>query len=72
MVYAKNVSILILVLIGNAKHFQQNFKNWTSGNHEVDKLIQKTQLKAKVSHEMLVWIEYDRFENIEFLIKGGF
>ncbi|CAB4426649.1 unnamed protein product [Rhizophagus irregularis] len=56
----------------NAKHFQQNFKNWTSGNHKVDKLIQKTQLKAKVSHEMLEWIEYDRFENIEFLTKGGF
>ncbi|GBC33770.1 kinase-like domain-containing protein [Rhizophagus irregularis DAOM 181602=DAOM 197198] len=54
MVYAKNVSILILVLIGNAKHFQQNFKNWTSGNHEVDKLIQKTQLKAKIETHMIL------------------
>src|SRR4051794_17124409 len=33
----------------NAKYFQQNFKNWTSGNHEVDKLILKAQLKAKNS-----------------------
>src|SRR5687768_11661818 len=31
-----------------AKYFQQNFKNWTSGNHEVDKVIQKAQLSAKI------------------------
>ncbi|EXX70517.1 hypothetical protein RirG_086690 [Rhizophagus irregularis DAOM 197198w] len=56
----------------NAKHFQQNFKNWTSGNNEVDKFIQKTQLKAKYHEEILEWIEYDRFENVEYLAKGGF
>ncbi|RGB43445.1 kinase-like domain-containing protein [Rhizophagus diaphanus] len=56
----------------NSKNFQQNFKNWTSGNHEVDKFIQKTQLKAKQSDEVLEWIEYDRFENVEYLAKGGF
>ena len=56
----------------NAKHFQQNFKNWTSGNHNVDKFIQKTQLKAKNNMEVLEWIEYDRFENVEYLAKGGF
>ncbi|GET66327.1 kinase-like domain-containing protein [Rhizophagus irregularis DAOM 181602=DAOM 197198] len=52
--------------------FQQNFKNWTSGNHEVDKFIQKVQLKAKDYHDVLEWIEYDRFENVEHLAKGGF
>src|SRR5690349_17261192 len=31
----------------NAKHFQQNFKNWTSGNHDIDEFIQNSQLKAK-------------------------
>src|SRR5581483_5990254 len=31
----------------NSKHFQQNFKNWTSGNSDVDKLIQESQLNAK-------------------------
>ena len=56
----------------NAKNFQQNFKNWTSGNNEVDKFIQKTQLKAKEYREILEWIEYDRFENVEYLAKGGF
>ncbi|GBC18931.1 kinase-like domain-containing protein [Rhizophagus irregularis DAOM 181602=DAOM 197198] len=52
--------------------FQQNFKNWTSGNNEVDKFIQKIQLKAKRYKEILEWIEYDRFENVEYLAKGGF
>ncbi|GBC18495.1 kinase-like domain-containing protein [Rhizophagus irregularis DAOM 181602=DAOM 197198] len=52
--------------------FQQNFKNWTSGNNEVDKFIQKTQLKAEYYKEILEWIEYDRFENVEYLAKGGF
>ncbi|RGB43422.1 kinase-like domain-containing protein, partial [Rhizophagus diaphanus] len=51
---------------------QQNFKNWTSGNHEVDKFIQETQLKTKHFTDVLEWIEYDRFENVEYLAKGGF
>ncbi|GES97184.1 kinase-like domain-containing protein [Rhizophagus clarus] len=52
--------------------FQQNFKNWTSGNIEVDEFIQKSQLKAKNVTQILEWIEYDRFENVEYLAKGGF
>src|SRR5581483_11246935 len=52
--------------------FKQNFQNWTSGNHIVDKFIQKIQLKATWPHEVIEWIEYDRFENVEYLAKGGF
>ena len=52
--------------------FQQNFKNWTSGNHDIDEFIQKAQLKAENTDQIIEWIEYDRFENIEFLAKGGF
>ncbi|PKY43978.1 hypothetical protein RhiirA4_458123 [Rhizophagus irregularis] len=36
------------------------------------KFIQKTQLKATYHSEILEWIEYDRFKNIEYLTKGGF
>jgi len=53
-------------------NFQQNFQNWTSGNHDVDKFIQKMQLKATKYNKIIEWIEYDRFENIEYLAKGGF
>ena len=30
----------------NSRRFQQNFKNWTSGNSDVDKLIQESQLNG--------------------------
>src|ERR1700722_15325490 len=56
----------------NSKHFQQNFENWTSGNSEVDNLIQESQLNAKNYNEKLEWIKYNRFENIECVAKGGF
>jgi hypothetical protein len=52
--------------------FQPNFKNWTSGNHDVDKFIQKVQLKAKSFGQVIEWIEYDKFVNVEYLAKGGF
>jgi hypothetical protein len=58
--------------ICNAERFRRNFKNWSSGNDGVDKFIRKTQLKATQYNEALEWIENDRFENIEYLAKGGF
>lgn len=55
----------------NAKHFQQNFENWTSGNVDIDKFIQDTQLSAN-RYRVLEWIPYDRFYDIEYIAKGGF
>ncbi|RGB39521.1 kinase-like domain-containing protein [Rhizophagus diaphanus] len=52
--------------------FQQNFKNYTSGNHDVDEFIQKAQLKANNVNKIIEWIEYDKFEDVEYLAKGGF
>ena len=51
MSYVKNVnSQIILLVIGidsvSIKRFQ-DFKNWTSGNSDDDKLIQQSQLNAK-------------------------
>ena len=56
----------------NAKRFQQNFQNWTSGNHDIDEFIQKTQLKARNHEEVIEWVEYDKFDNVEYLAKGSF
>jgi hypothetical protein len=48
-----------------AKHFQQNFENWTSGNDYIDMIIQNTQLSAhKNTKKVLEWIPYDKFCNI--------
>jgi hypothetical protein len=56
----------------NAKHFQQNFSKWSSGNVDIDKFIQDTQLSAISSCRVLEWIPYDRFYDIEYIAKGGF
>ena len=56
----------------NAKHFQQNFENWTSGNNDIDKFIQNTQLSAEWCDNVLEWIPYDRFNDIKYIAKGGF
>ena len=56
----------------NAKYFQQNFEKWSSGNVDIDKFIQDTQLSANYYHKVLEWIPYDRFYDIEYIAKGGF
>jgi len=52
--------------------FQKNFPNWTSRNVFIDKFIQISQLNAQCSNQILEWIPYDRFKNIEYFDKGGF
>ncbi|GBC45062.1 kinase-like domain-containing protein [Rhizophagus irregularis DAOM 181602=DAOM 197198] len=56
----------------NSKRFQHDFDKWTSGNKYIDKFIQETQLKARNKFEVIEWISYNRFRNIEYLSKGGF
>ena len=56
----------------NVKHFQQNFEKWSSGNVDIDKFIQDTQLSAIHHENVLEWIPYDRFYDIEYIAKGGF
>ncbi|RGB31427.1 hypothetical protein C1646_764117 [Rhizophagus diaphanus] len=61
----------------NTIHFQQNFENWTSGNDDIDKLIQDTQLLVHNNNHdvfkiVLEWIPYDRFYDIKYIAKGGF
>src|SRR5256714_1642354 len=56
----------------NSKHFQQEFNKWTSGNKEIDEFIQKFQLNATRHEEVLEWIPYEKFSDIEYLAKGGF
>ena len=57
----------------NAIRFQQNFKNWTSGNDDIDTSIQSAQLLLEHNaKEALEWIPYDRFYDIKYITKGGF
>ena len=42
------------------------------GNKEIDEFIQKFQLNATCWEEVLEWIPYEKFSDIEYLAKGGF
>ena len=44
----------------------------TNGNKFIDKFIQKSQQNAKNTNQILEWISYNKFKNIEYLDKGGF
>uniref|UniRef100_U9TCA0 Protein kinase domain-containing protein n=1 Tax=Rhizophagus irregularis (strain DAOM 181602 / DAOM 197198 / MUCL 43194) TaxID=747089 RepID=U9TCA0_RHIID len=56
-------------------YFQRNFKNWTSGNSDIDKFIQNNQLSVHKDNEIshvLEWISYDRLYNIKYIAKDEF
>jgi hypothetical protein len=52
-------------------YLKEKFSNWTSGNNDIDNLIQKCQLEALMSNMVVEWIPYRNLENIEYLTKGG-
>ena len=56
----------------NAKRFKENFKNWSSGNKDIDELIQHSQLNATYRFNCLEWIPYEKFQDITYIAKGGF
>jgi hypothetical protein len=56
----------------NSNKFQQSFNNWTSGNKDVDKFIQNSQLTAKNYLQILEWIPYNKFRNISYAAEGKF
>jgi hypothetical protein len=53
-----------------SKQFKENFGYWTSGNEEIDKFIQNTQLQAVNRYEVLEWIPYDQLRNIKHFAEG--
>ncbi|RGB21653.1 kinase-like domain-containing protein [Rhizophagus diaphanus] len=51
---------------------KSNFKNWTSGNYDIDNLIQKCQLETLMPSKVIEWISYKNLTDIKYLTKGGF
>ncbi|GBC30981.2 kinase-like domain-containing protein [Rhizophagus irregularis DAOM 181602=DAOM 197198] len=56
----------------NAKRFKDNFKNWTSGNKDIDEFIQQSQLNAVHYTNYLEWIPFEKFQNVTYIAEGGF
>ena len=61
--------------ICNAIHFQDKIMDWTSGNNDIDKFIQDTQLSEHTYHNVnnaLEWIPYDRMYDIKYISQDEF
>ena len=56
----------------NVKRFKENFKNWTSGNKDIDEFIQNSQLNALSWRNCLEWVSFENFQNVSYITKGGF
>ncbi|RIA89750.1 kinase-like domain-containing protein [Glomus cerebriforme] len=50
---------------------KENFRNWTSGNSKIDDFIRYTQLNANKPNDFLEWIDFDRFDLVEYTNKKG-
>ena len=59
--------------ICNTIHFQRNFKNWTSGNDDIDKFIKDSQRSSHDSaSKALEWVPYNRFSNVSYITIDEF
>ena len=53
-------------------YLKANFSNWTSGNDNIDNLIQKCQMETLAPDMVVEWIPYNKLQNVKYLTKGGF
>ena len=52
-------------------YLKNNFSNWTSGNNDIDDLIQKCQMESLTPNGVVEWIPYNNLQNIKYMTKGG-
>src|SRR3954451_25156106 len=52
-------------------YLKANFSNWTSGNNDIDNLIQQCQMETVSPSKIIEWIPYNNLQNIKYLTKGG-
>ncbi|PKC69398.1 kinase-like protein, partial [Rhizophagus irregularis] len=53
-------------------YLKAKFSNWTSGNKDIDNLIQTCQKESLVPMNVIEWIPYNNLQNINYLTKGGY
>src|ERR1051325_1463565 len=53
-------------------YLKANFPNWTTGNDDIDNLIQTCQMETLEPEGIVEWIPYDNLQNIKYLTEGGF
>jgi hypothetical protein len=53
-------------------HLKAKFSSWTSGNDDIDNLIQKCQMETQGPGYIIEWIPYhSNLQNVKYLTKGG-
>ena len=52
-------------------YLKNNFSNWTSGNYDIDNLIQECQIESFCPDYIIEWIPYNNLQNIKYMTKGG-
>jgi len=52
-------------------YLRANFSNWTSGNDDIDQLIQRCQMKSQRSDSIVEWIPFNHFKDVRYLTRGG-
>jgi hypothetical protein len=55
-----------------SKRLSEDFLNWTSNNEVLDEFIRDTQRNATKKQDYLVWIDFNKFEDVTYLARGGF
>src|SRR5438045_9757820 len=53
-------------------YLKANFSKWTSGNNDVDNIIQNCQMEMTAPNNIVEWIPYNNLQNINYLTRGGY
>src|SRR5947207_8384854 len=52
-------------------YLKNNFSSWTSGNNDIDNLIQQCQMESFRPDKIIEWIPYNNLQDIKYMTKGG-
>ncbi|CAB4416168.1 unnamed protein product [Rhizophagus irregularis] len=52
-------------------YLKNNFSNWTSGNGDIDNLVQECQMETFRPDNIIEWIPYNNLQDIKYITKGG-
>src|SRR6266542_2587568 len=53
-------------------YLKSKFSNWTSGNDDIDNLIQNCQLESFEPEKIIEWIPFNNLQSIKYLPKTGY
>ena len=53
-------------------YLKAKFSNWTSGNDDINNLIQKCQIESLLPSKIVEWIPYNNLQDVKYLTEGGF